>query len=90
MGVLKGWELGEVAGKGTMQQCSIFCNLKLKEESHEEIGGSWDCKVGEAGSVDLTLTSNARGSGKAIIILYFCFSFLSNIGSDKVQLFWLE
>ena len=28
MGALKGWELGEVVGKGTMQQCSIFCNLK--------------------------------------------------------------
>ena len=28
VGVLKGWELGEVVGKVTMQQCSIFCNLK--------------------------------------------------------------
>ena len=28
VGVLKEWELGEVVGKGTMQQCSIFCNLK--------------------------------------------------------------
>ena len=28
VGALKGWELGEVVGKGTMQQCSIFCNLK--------------------------------------------------------------
>ena len=28
VGALKGWELGEVVGKGTMQQCSIFCSLK--------------------------------------------------------------
>ena len=28
VGVLKGWQLGEVVGKGTMQQCSIFCHLK--------------------------------------------------------------
>ena len=27
VGVLKGGELGEEVGKGTMQQCSIFCKL---------------------------------------------------------------
>ena len=53
MGVLKGWEVGETGGSYVT---SLKYSNRKREKAKKKGGGSRDCKVREAGGLELSLS----------------------------------